>query len=300
PGAARHPRGRHAARLRAPARLDLLRRDPGLRLLPRGRGPARAGRRGPVGLPDGDVGGVHGAHGPAADARGATLLSAPVGPMARRGYLTMAVGRPRYLEMAVDMVLSLRGHTDHPIALAADEPLAARARERYPRVFDEVTLVPQRFLDGRAIKYGSAAASPFEETTFVDSDCLVLGSLEYLWAGLDGSDVAMLGELLTERDNENHHGFMTRRLMRRFGLDRYLKTNSGVFCFRTGPARAVMDQCLDTYLNEVRPKLRGGVLRGGWVGDEIGFGVVGGRLRLGTLPLPHAMYWPQEFAALDL
>jgi len=220
--------------------------------------------------------------------------------MARRGYLTMAVGRPRYLEMAVDMVLSLRGHTDHPIALAADEPLAARARERYPRVFDEVTLVPRRFLDGRAIKYGSAAASPFEETTFVDSDCLVLGSLEYLWAGLDGSDVAMLGELLTERDNENHHGFMTRRLMRRFGLDRYLKTNSGVFCFRTGPARAVMDQCLDTYLNEVRPKLRGGVLRGGWVGDEIGFGVVGGRLRLGTLPLPHAMYWPQEFAALDL
>ena len=217
-----------------------------------------------------------------------------------RGYLTMAVGRPRYLEMAVDMALSLREHTDHPITLAADEELGRMARDRYAPVFDEVTRIPPRFLEGRAIKYGSAEASPFAETMFVDSDCFVLGSLEYLWAGLDEADVAMLGELLTDRENENHHGFSTRRLMRRFGLDRYLKTNSGIFCFRTEPARAVFDECLEVFTDEVRRKLRGGVLRGGWVGDEIGFGVVGGRRRLGTLPLPHAMFWPQEFAGLDL
>jgi len=212
----------------------------------------------------------------------------------------MAVGRPRFLEMAVDMALSLREHTSHPVALATDEALAARAADRYGPVFDAVTQVPRRFLDGRAIKYGSAAASPFTNTMFVDSDCLVLGSLDHLWASLEDADFAMLGELLTERDNENHHGFSTRRLMRRFGLDRYLKTNSGIFCFRTDPAREILDECLDCFLNEVRPKLRGGILRGGWVGDEIGFGVVGGRRRLGTLPLPHPMYWPQEFAAIDL
>ena len=39
----------------------------------------------------------------------------------RRGYLTMAVGKRRYLEMAVDMALSLREHTDLPIAIAADK-----------------------------------------------------------------------------------------------------------------------------------------------------------------------------------
>lgn len=221
-------------------------------------------------------------------------------PPEGRGYLTMAVGRPRYLEMAVDMALSLREHTAHPVALAADENLGRLAEERYAPVFDAVTRIPPRFLEGRAIKYGSAEASPFAETMFVDSDCLVLGSLEYLWAGLDGHDVAMLGELLTERENENHHGFSTRRLMRRFHLDRYLKTNSGIFCFRTGPARPVFEECLETFTGEVKKKLRGGILRGGWIGDEIGFGVVGGRRRLGTLPLPHAMYWPQEFADLDL
>jgi hypothetical protein len=217
-----------------------------------------------------------------------------------RGYLTMAAGRERYLEMAVDMALSLRKHTEHPIALAADTGLAGLARDLYAPVFDVVTEIPARFLDGRAIKYGAAAASPFGETMFVDADCLVLGSLEYLWAGLDTADVAMLGELLTERENENHHGFSTRRLMRIFGLDRYLKTNSGIFCFRTEPAREILDACLECFVNEVRPKLRGGILRGGWIGDEIGFGVVGGRMRLGTLPFPHPMYWPQEFAHIDL
>lgn len=217
----------------------------------------------------------------------------------RRGYLTMAVGRPRYLEMAVDMALSLREHSPHPIALSADAVLARLAAERYSGVFDEVTPIPRRFLDGRAIKYGAAAASPFAETMFVDADCLVLGSLEYLWAGLEKSDMAMLGELLTVDENENHHGFSTRRLMRRFGLDLYLKTNSGIFCFRTDPALGIMDACLECYLHEVRPKLRGGVLRGGWIGDEIGFGVVGGRRKLGTLPLPQPMYWPREFATLD-
>ena len=212
----------------------------------------------------------------------------------------MAVGRRRYLEMAVDMALSLREHDDRPIALAADATLGRAARECYGPVFDEVTEIPGRFLDGRAIKYGAAAASPFAETMFVDSDCFVLGSLDYLWSGLDGADMAMLGELLTEHEDENHHGFSTRSLMRRFGLDHYLKTNSGIFCFRTDAALEIMETCLVTFLEEIRPSLRGGILRGGWVGDEIGFGVVGGRRKLGTLPFPQPMYWPQEFRAIDL
>ena len=212
----------------------------------------------------------------------------------------MAVARPRYLEMAVDMALSLREHDDRPIALAADETLGRAAGDRYGPVFDEITRIPGRFLDGRAIKYGAAAASPFPETMFVDADCFVLGSLDYLWSALEDADMAMLGELLTDRENENHHGFSTRRLMRRFSLEHYLKTNSGIFCFRTDAALEIMEACLATFVDEIRPRLRAGILRGGWVGDEIGFGVVGGRRKLGTLPFPQPMYWPQEFRAIDL
>ena len=226
---------------------------------------------------------------------GATAPSA-----AKRGYLTMAVGSDHYLEMAVDMALSLREHTRLPVAIAVDDRLGALVRDRYAGVFDFVVSVPRRFLKGRALKYGCAEASPFEETIFVDADCIVLGSLDGLGEALAHVDVAMLGELLTVDDDQTHHGFSTRALMGRFGLDRYLKTNSGFFCFRKAAAIEIMEECLTCYLTEARPALRGSILIGRWLGDEIAFGIVGGRRRLGTLPSPAPMYWPREIEQLDL
>jgi hypothetical protein len=88
--------------------------------------------------------------------------------------------------------------------------------------------------------------------------------------------------------------------MDRFGLDRYLKTNSGLFCFRKPGAIEIMDDCMECYLNEARPALRGSILMGRWLGDEIAFGIVGGRRRLATFPQPAPMYWPKEIELLDL
>lgn len=218
---------------------------------------------------------------------------------ASRGYLSVAAGSRRYLEMAVDMALSLREHTAHPIALAADAVLADFAEAHYRDAFDVIRRLDERFLGGRAIKYGAAAASPFEETVFIDADCIALAPLDSVYDSLEHSDMAMLGELLTLDDDENHHGFSTRALMRRFDLDHYLKTNSGLFCFRRSAALDIMQECLDCHLNEVKPQLRWSLLAGRWLGDEIAFGVVGGRRRLGTLPKPAQMYWPQEFATID-
>ena len=69
-----------------------------------------------------------------------------------RGYLTLAAGSARFLEMGVDMALSLREHTTHPIAIAVDEPIAELVERRYPTVFDHVGVVPQEFRDGRGLK----------------------------------------------------------------------------------------------------------------------------------------------------
>jgi hypothetical protein len=202
--------------------------------------------------------------------------------------------------MAVDMALSLREQTDLPIAIAADEALAALAKSRYAKVFDEVTLIPQRFRVRRALKYGSAEASPFEETAFLDADCILLGSTDDVFDSLDGTDLAMIGEQMTPSDNAYHHGFATSRLIRLFGLEQYLKTNSGFFCFRRSAALEIMDECRECYLTEVLPKLRWSQLLGRWLGDEIAFGIVGGRRRLTPLPKPDHMFWPNEFQRLDL
>lgn len=219
---------------------------------------------------------------------------------ASRGYLTLAARNPRFLEMAVDMALSLREHTRLPVALAADTELARLARTRYAGVFDEVTLLPDRFQQGRALKYGTAEASPFEETVFVDADCIVLGPMDDLFDALEHADMAMTGEQLTPEENRVHHGFSTTALIRRFGLETYLKTNSGLFVFRRSAALEIMEACRVCYTQEVVPRLKWSTLLGKWLGDEIAFGIVGGRRRLGTLPKPDHMFWPDEFASLDL
>ena len=216
-----------------------------------------------------------------------------------RGYLTLAAGSPRYLEMAVDMALSLREHSGHPIGLVCDEGIAETAMSTYPTVFDDVTPIGSDFRDGRALKYGVAEACRWDEAVFIDADCMVLGSLDHAFDALAHTPIAFLGELLTRDDNENHHGFSTRRLMRTFDLDRYLKTNSGFFAFRKAPAEEIMRECLRCFLDEARPKLSLSLLRGAWLGDEIAIGIVGGRRELQPLPKPAEMYWPAEFEALD-
>ena len=216
-----------------------------------------------------------------------------------RGYLTLAAGSQRYLEMAVDMTLSLREHTGHPVGLVCDEGIAEAAMSTYPTVFDTVTPVGADFRDGRALKYGVAEASPWDEAVFIDADCLVLGSLDHAFDALADTPMAFLGELLTRDENENHHGFSTRRLMRVFRLDHYLKTNSGFFAFRKAPAERIMRECLRCFLDEARPKLSLSLLRGAWLGDEIAIGIVGWRHELRPLPKPGEMYWPAEFDSID-
>ena len=48
------------------------------------------------------------------------------------------------------------------------------------------------------------------------------------------------------------------------------------------------------------PQLRWSRFLGRWLGDELAFGIVGGRRRLGTLPKPDHMFWPNELQRLDL
>ena len=155
-----------------------------------------------------------------------------------RGYLTLAAGSARYLEMAVDMALSLREHTGYPIGLVCDEEIAEATMSSYATVFDTVAPIGAAFRDGRALKYGVAEACTWDEVIFIDADCLVLGGLDHAFDALVDTPVAFVGELLPRGSNTNHHGFSTRRLMRTFDLEHYLKTNSGFFAFRKEIGRA--------------------------------------------------------------
>jgi hypothetical protein len=212
-----------------------------------------------------------------------------------RGLVTLAAGDARYLEMAVDLALSAREHTPLPIALVADPALARKAQERYPGVFAEVGILPERFREGRARKYGVPEACPWDRAVFIDADCFLLAPLDRFFEELADTDFALVGERIEIDRYEVHHGFETSALIGRFRLPWYLKSNSGVFWFRREPALEIMDACLTCHRNEILPTLRGGFL-----GDELAFGVVGARRGLGLFPSPGPMYWPTEFPGIDL
>lgn len=222
----------------------------------------------------------------------------PSGPDAAgdvRGLVTLAAGDARYLEMAVDLALSAREHTPLPFALVSDPDLARRAQERYPDVFAEVCVLPERFREGRARKFGVPEATPWERAIFVDADCFLLGPLDRFFDALTEVDLALVGERIEIARYEVHHGFETSALIGRFRLPWYLKANSGVFYFRREAALEIMEACLACHRDEILPTLRGGFL-----GDELAFGIVGGRRGLALFPSPGPMYWPPEFPQIDV
>ncbi len=218
-----------------------------------------------------------------------------------QGYLLMAVGRRRFLDMAADLVLSLRRFDARPVALATDEALGILAASEYPGLFDRLLIVPDYARHHRALKFCAADITPFDETVYIDVDCLVLRSPEALWTGAGESPITMTGELLTPDSRDRwHQGFRTADIMRRLGLEAYLKVNGGVVHFRKADAGPLFDECHACYRDVVLGVLWDGRTPAIGLGDEFAFAIVGGRHRFSTFPSPNPTLWTREVADLDL
>ena len=101
----------------------------------------------------------------------------------KRGFITIATGDARYYQMALNLLHSYRlnGNADYPFAILCDR-ICPEAQE-----FDDIILMedPTRsFLDKLALyRY-----APYEETIFIDADCLVLQDVNVYWEELSTMD----------------------------------------------------------------------------------------------------------------
>ena len=101
----------------------------------------------------------------------------------KRGFITIATGDARYYQMALNLLHSYRlnGNADYPFAILCDR-ICPEAQE-----FDHIILMeePTRsFLDKLALyRY-----APYEETIFIDADCLVLQDVSVYWEELSVMD----------------------------------------------------------------------------------------------------------------
>jgi hypothetical protein len=143
---------------------------------------------------------------------------------ATQGYQILAVGPDRYLEMGVTCAQSLRRiDPKRPIQLVTD-----RSSYTSP-LFSEITEFRYPELSGPLAKLKLHEHAVFDQTMYIDSDCIAFRDVEFFWTLLQTQGVALLG---TKKTEGKWHGGDLADWCRRFGIPYVVKTNTG-FMFIT-------------------------------------------------------------------
>lgn len=99
-----------------------------------------------------------------------------------RGFVTIATGKERYYRIAANLLCSYRLHAGAwPFAIICDR------ENEYTAQFDKVVL-----MDGPTNSYMDKLrlfdCLPWDETIFIDADCLVYGDIDRWWALFERAD----------------------------------------------------------------------------------------------------------------
>lgn len=204
-----------------------------------------------------------------------------------QGYLTLATGTPFYLDLAMNLVLSLKlNDPTRPVCVVTDRTMPIP--DEYRKFIDHlVYLENQPGFHGCLNKLRVNEVSPFEETMFVDSDCILLkDDMDRHWAKFQSPGFCSPGTKVT---SGRWYGFDIAEVIKKLGID-YMRTlNSGVFYFRRG---AETDHFFATALDlvEHHKELLGSFHRNKLqLADEPFIGAA-----LGKLHTPTVSYQPAE------
>ncbi len=147
-----------------------------------------------------------------------------------RAVLTLATGKPIYIQMAVNLLRSLRHHhprSDLQFVLATDQA------QLVPADLSEITileLTPGQYGHGFSPKLHLDRLAPAQKTLFVDADCLCVGSLEPVFQQFAGRAVSAIGTPIATGE---WFGDVA-QLCQRFGLSALPKFNGGVYYLEKG------------------------------------------------------------------
>jgi hypothetical protein len=147
--------------------------------------------------------------------------------------LTIASGSDEYLMLAGALLKSLRLNApEESVAVVTD-------RRDHPVVgrFDHVVDLDARNGGGFSQKLHLADYAPYDETLYVDADCLAYGSLDELWAQCE--TVPSVG-VLARRTVTPFWCTDLDRLPASYRLPSYLEFNGGLYFIRRGEAAATI------------------------------------------------------------
>ena len=111
-----------------------------------------------------------------------------------RGFVTVATGKDKYYVLAHNLLISYRYHSPHPMPFA----ILCDRHNDWTDEFDQVVIIENpacAFIDKMRI----INLSPFDETIFIDADCLAYRDLNGLWNLFkDSPDFGLLGDVHQE------------------------------------------------------------------------------------------------------
>ena len=100
-----------------------------------------------------------------------------------RGFITIATGKEIYYQLAKNLLLSYKLFTDSPLPFA----IMCDRENEYTTLFDQVVIL-EKPLNAFWDKFELLKRAPYDETIFIDSDCLAYGDLNDYWNYFEGAD----------------------------------------------------------------------------------------------------------------
>lgn len=100
-----------------------------------------------------------------------------------RGFITIATGKEMYFQFAKNLLLSYKLYCDSPLPFA----IMCDQENEYTALFDDVILFEKTehpYFD----KFELLKIAPYDETIFIDSDCLAYADLNQYWDYFAGAD----------------------------------------------------------------------------------------------------------------
>jgi hypothetical protein len=172
-----------------------------------------------------------------------------------RGVITLAYGHERFIEQARSLAHSLRLHAPHlPRTLITDS--------NDPEVRQQFTdVIPYRPEYGSGVrqKLFLDRYSPYEQTLFIDSDCLVLGNLDAFWTAFAGQHFGVPGFRYLQKGSKDPYLDVDHAL-ESLHVTAIPKFNGGTYYFTRSPeaaeffstARNILDNWRTLRLHEFR------------------------------------------------
>ena len=149
--------------------------------------------------------------------------------MTQLGFLTMAFGEDKYFRQAENMALSLRRHMPGiPLAIVTD-------RTGPTALFDIVIPTKPISQPGTIHKVDLYAYSPFEETFFIDSDCIVTKSFQSELHAIRQYDFSPVVSRHLFRGESDLWLVDLAAALNRVNGESFPKFNGGVYFFKKAP-----------------------------------------------------------------